>query len=128
MPRKILAVIALLPLVIASAAVAREDVFAQGPWSGNCGDSVQCKVDFVKHGKNYQMKVKVADRADSKAIICEFDALMKPLAYDVLVGDLKGDEVRVAYMRTTDVVISGLPKDECSGAVVNGPYRQYLDE
>jgi hypothetical protein len=110
-----------------TAAVAREDLFV-GPLAGDCGDDVQCTTDFKKIGKHYEMKVRVSDRMDDKQTVCQFIVEMKPLAFDVLVGDLDGDQIKAVHMPTQDVVISGLPKDECSGAVVNGPYRQFFDE
>ncbi len=119
---------AAISLMTGSAALADDrDVFS-GPFAGVCGDDVQCTADFKKVGNEYEMRVRVADAMDDKVTVCEFNALMKPIAFDVLVGDLEGDQVRVAHMRTGDVVISGLPTDECSGAVVNGSYRQFFDE
>lgn len=107
--------------------MANRDVFS-GPWSGVCGDDVQCTADFAKVGNDYQMKVRVSDGMDDKITVCEFNALMKPVAFDVLVGDLAGEQLRVAHLRTQELVISGLPTDGCSGAVVNGHYRQFFDE
>lgn len=125
--RAIVSMVATLPLFMATDALADRDVFS-GPWAGVCGDDVQCTADFKRVSEGYEMKVRVSDGMDDKETVCEFNALMRPVAFDVLVGDLDGDQVRVAHLRTQDVVISGLPTDECSGAVVNGAYRQFFDE
>ena len=127
MNKVLVSIIASIPLMASSAALADRDVFS-GPWAGVCGDDVQCTADFKKVGDDYEIKVRVSDGMDDKVTVCEFNALMMPIAFDVLVGDLEGDQVRVAHLRTQDIVISGLPSDECSGAVVNGSYRQFFDE
>jgi hypothetical protein len=116
-----------LPFLMVNTARADQDVF-EGPWAGVCGDDVQCTADFERSGNDYGMKVRVSDGMDDKETVCEFNVTMAPVAFDVLVGDLNGTQVRAAHMRTNDVIISGLPKDECSGAVVNGEYRQFSDE
>jgi hypothetical protein len=127
MNQVIVSALVAIPLLASSAALADRNVFS-GPWAGVCGDDVQCTADFEKIGSEYEMKVRVSDGMDDRVTVCEFTATMKPMAFDVLVGDLEGDQVRVAYLRTQDIVISGLPTDECSGAVVNGAYRQFADE
>jgi hypothetical protein len=125
--KAIICIAAIVSLSGGPVVVAREDLFA-GPLAGNCGDDVQCTADFEKIGKHYEMKVRVSDHMNDKETVCQFIVEMKPLAFDLLVGDLDGDQVKAVHMRTQDVVISGLPKDECSGAVVNGAYRQFFDE
>ncbi|MBY3433868.1 hypothetical protein HFN89_06865 [Rhizobium laguerreae] len=112
----------------AGAAVEAQDGFLDGPFAGNCGDEVQCTADFKRSGKDYTMDIRVSDGKDDQRTICQFIVPMKTLAFDVLIGDLDGIQIRVAHMPTGDVVISGLPKDGCSGAVVNGSYRQFFDE
>lgn len=127
MNRAIVSIMVAIPLMASSTAIADRDVFS-GPWAGVCGDDVQCTADFKKLGSDYEMKVRVSDGKDDKVTVCEFNALMKPVAFDVLVGDLDGDQVRVAHLRTQDIVISGLPTGQCPGAVVNGSYREFFDE
>jgi hypothetical protein len=123
----IIFIAAVMSLFAGTAAAAMEDLF-DGPLAGNCGNDVQCTADFKKIGEHYEMKVRVSDHMNDKETVCQFIVEMKPLAFDLLVGDLDGDQIKAVHMPTQDVVISGLPKDECSGAVVNGPYRQFFDE
>ncbi|MBY3155466.1 hypothetical protein HFO56_24370 [Rhizobium laguerreae] len=127
MNRAIISIATFLSLSAGASVVAQDDLF-DGPFAGNCGDEVQCTADFKRSGKDYIMDVRVSDGKDDQRTICQFIVPMKTLAFDVLIGELDGVQVRVAHMPTEDVVISGLPKDGCSGAVVNGPYRQFFDE
>jgi hypothetical protein len=118
---------ALISILPVHAHAATRDVF-EGDWAASdCGEGVQCTVAFAARKGGYLMKLKVADSGDAKSVVCSFTFDMKALAYDVLEGDEGGYSVKAVYMPTTEVVISGLPGDECSGADVNTSYTQYGD-
>jgi hypothetical protein len=97
-----------------------------GPWSGKCGNDVQCQADFEKTPRGYALTVRVSDAMDDTETVCVLEADLAPYARDVLVSADKGTRVMMA--RTGEVFISGLPTDECAGAVVNGEYVQFADE
>lgn len=105
---------------------ATRDVFA-GEWAGDCGQEFRCTLSFAPSGKGYQMVLDVAEADKPKASVCKFEAQMGKRAYDVLDGRVDGYKLSAVYLQTSEVVISGLPVDECSGAAVNGRYSWFSD-
>lgn len=124
--RASLIALALIAATTTTASAARERAIPVGPYSGRCGDDVQCKVEMLKTAGGYKMKLLVADGLDITETVCAFDVDMISLAHDVAATSDKS--VRVVLLRTGELVVSGLPNDECSGAVVNGSYVEYHDE
>lgn len=115
-------------LLLSLPAVAAENPF-EGPWAGYCGDNVQCEANFIAKGDGYRLTIRVADGLDDRKALCKVDIPMAKYASDVLVGGHGHDQqVRVARMRTGDVVISGVASSVCSGLQLNGVYRQFADE
>jgi len=100
------------------------NVFA-GPWAGNCGDDVQCTLEFDPAGSGYTLELRVSDAMDDAETVCVFEVEMQALAFDVLVSE--DQSVRALRTKAGAVVINGLPNDECSGAAVNGEYVQFAD-
>ena len=122
----IAAVISLASAVAGERTLAAGSSFPAGPFSGRCGDDVQCRLELTPVGSGYDLSLRVADAMNFDEIVCVLEADLVSLAPDVLVT--RSRDVKVVKLRTGEIVVSGLPNDECSGAAVNGSYEEYLDE
>nr|WP_250807116.1 hypothetical protein [Neorhizobium tomejilense] len=72
------------------------------------------------------MTLRVSDAQNYDEVVCIIEADLTAFAPDVLVS---GDRsTRAMRAKTGELIISGLPNDECSGAVINGAYVEYADK
>jgi hypothetical protein len=121
------AIIATVLFLLPNVALAgRETAFA-GTWTGDCADDVKCTTTFTISGTGYEMHIAVTDIKDESEIVCSADAHLSKVAWDVLTGDPDGYDLKVVMSKTGDVVVSGLPSDECSGADWNSRYKKKQD-
>ena len=114
-------------MLVAANAAASGRVF-EGPYAGNCGDKVQCTLQFGESAGGFDMVLEVADGIDATKVVCAFRGRLAAVAFDVLAGDVDGASVRVMRARSGEVLVSGVPEGACTGARLNGSYVEFFDE